>query len=61
MRHMKVLVMGATGFIAGHAIQELLEHGYAVRGSVLPDAATARFSDGPRGTGELDRSLSVAF
>jgi dihydroflavonol-4-reductase len=30
----KVLVTGATGFIAGHCIEDLLEHGYAVRGTV---------------------------
>jgi dihydroflavonol-4-reductase len=30
----KVLVTGATGFIAGHCIDELLRHAYAVRGSV---------------------------
>jgi dihydroflavonol-4-reductase len=29
-----VLVTGATGFIAGHCIAELVEHGYAVRGTV---------------------------
>src|SRR5712664_3354547 len=34
MADTKVLVTGATGFIAGHCIQELLTHGYAVRGSV---------------------------
>ncbi|WP_216917199.1 NAD-dependent epimerase/dehydratase family protein [Nocardia noduli] len=28
------LVTGATGFIAGHLIEELLRHGYSVRGSV---------------------------
>jgi dihydroflavonol-4-reductase len=37
----KVLVTGATGFIAGHAITELLEHGYAVRGTVR-DPRTAQ-------------------
>src|ERR1043165_5269572 len=35
-----VLVTGATGFIAGHCVEELLRHGYAVRGTVR-DAATA--------------------
>uniref|UniRef100_UPI002458FD51 NAD-dependent epimerase/dehydratase family protein n=1 Tax=Nocardia cyriacigeorgica TaxID=135487 RepID=UPI002458FD51 len=36
----RVLVTGATGFIAGHVIAELLNHGYAVRGTVrsLTDA-----------------------
>jgi dihydroflavonol-4-reductase len=31
---MRVLVTGATGFIAGHCIEELLNHGYSVRGTV---------------------------
>jgi dihydroflavonol-4-reductase len=34
MSRPKVLVTGATGFIAGHCVRELLEHGYAVRGTV---------------------------
>jgi dihydroflavonol-4-reductase len=35
-----VLVTGASGYIAGHCIRELLEHGYRVRGTVrsLADA-----------------------
>src|SRR5690348_16377321 len=35
-----VLVTGATGFIAVHCVEELLQHGYAVRGTER-DAATA--------------------
>lgn len=34
MADTKVLVTGATGFIAGHCVEELLSNGYAVRGSV---------------------------
>jgi uncharacterized protein YbjT (DUF2867 family) len=34
-----VLVTGASGLIAGHCIRELLEHGYAVRGTVRSLAA----------------------
>jgi dihydroflavonol-4-reductase len=29
-----VLVTGASGFIAGHCVEDLLRHGYAVRGTV---------------------------
>jgi nucleoside-diphosphate-sugar epimerase len=36
----RVLVTGATGFIAGHGIEDLLTHGYEVRGTVR-DLATA--------------------
>ena len=36
-----VLVTGATGFIAGHCIADLLAHGYAVRGTVR-DLRTAK-------------------
>ncbi|RJO78341.1 aldehyde reductase [Nocardia panacis] len=36
----QVLVTGATGFIAGHVIEELLEHGYAVRATVRDLANT---------------------
>lgn len=46
---MKVLVTGATGFIAGYCIQELLTHGYAVRGTVR-NLATA---DGNGATAHL--------
>ncbi len=40
MAAIQVLVTGATGYIAGHCVKELLHHGYAVRGSVR-DLATA--------------------
>lgn len=36
----KVLVTGASGFIAGHCVSELADHGYTVRGTVRdPDKA----------------------
>ncbi|MGW5317545.1 SDR family oxidoreductase [Nocardia thailandica] len=35
----RVLVTGATGYVAGHCIAELLAHGYAVRGTVRDPAA----------------------
>ncbi len=34
MAERRILVTGATGFIAGHCVSELLQHGYAVRGTV---------------------------
>lgn len=37
-----VLVTGATGFIAGHCINELLDNGYRVRGTVRDPAKTDR-------------------
>lgn len=38
----QVTVTGATGFVAGHVIAELLEHGYAVRATVRDLAATGK-------------------
>ena len=38
----KVLVTGATGYIAMHAIADLLAHGYDVRGTVRSRARTLR-------------------
>ncbi|WP_327150924.1 SDR family oxidoreductase [Nocardia sp. NBC_01329] len=38
----RVLVTGATGFVAGHVIVELLDHGYAVRGTVRDLADTGK-------------------
>ncbi|MFE7723173.1 NAD-dependent epimerase/dehydratase family protein [Nocardia rhizosphaerihabitans] len=38
----RVLVTGATGFVAGHCIAELLAHGYAVRGTVRDLGAHAK-------------------
>ncbi|WP_278265706.1 NAD-dependent epimerase/dehydratase family protein [Nocardia sp. AG03] len=54
----RVLVTGATGFVAGHVIAELLEHGYAVRGTVrdlAAHASRAHLTELARRTGgELD-------
>jgi len=41
----RVLVTGATGFVAGHCIRELLDHGYAVRGTVRDLTATGTALD----------------
>ncbi|MEV0338296.1 aldehyde reductase [Nocardia sp. NPDC050713] len=38
----QVLVTGATGFVAGHVIAELLEHGYRVRATVRDLASTGK-------------------
>ncbi|MEU6187922.1 aldehyde reductase [Nocardia sp. NPDC047038] len=38
----RVSVTGATGFVAGHVIAELLEHGYAVRATVRDLADTGK-------------------
>ena len=38
-KRVRVLVTGATGFVAGHRIVDLLAHGYDVRGTVRNLAA----------------------
>ncbi len=49
----QVLVTGATGFVAGHCIEELLTHGYRVRGTVrnLRSAKTAHLREIAERTG----------
>jgi nucleoside-diphosphate-sugar epimerase len=44
----KVLVTGVTGFIAGHCVEELLTHGYAVRALVSADKAKRELGWVPR-------------
>ena len=41
----RVLVTGATGFIATHVIRTLLKEGYLVRGTVRPQTAQARIEE----------------
>lgn len=53
MTDTRVLVTGATGFIAGHCIEELLRHGYPVRATVrsLATADVAHLRELARHTG----------
>jgi dihydroflavonol-4-reductase len=43
----RVLVTGASGFIAGHVIRELVEAGYTVRGTVRDRTAKEKFAHLP--------------
>jgi dihydroflavonol-4-reductase len=52
-----VLVTGASGYIAGHCIEDLLRHGYAVRGTVRDVAATAKVAHLTALAAELDGTL----
>jgi dihydroflavonol-4-reductase len=40
----RVLVTGASGFIAGHCVSELADHGYSVRGTVRDPAKAAHLA-----------------
>lgn len=40
----RILVTGATGFVAGHVIVELLDRGYAVRGTVRDPRDTRKYA-----------------
>jgi nucleoside-diphosphate-sugar epimerase len=48
-----VLVTGASGFIAGHIIEDLLRHGYAVRGTVRDVTRTDKLAHLTALAGEL--------
>lgn len=54
-----VLVTGATGYIAGHCIRELMEHGYRVRGTVRALADTAKTEHLQRMAATLGASLEL--
>lgn len=54
-----VLVTGATGYIAGHCIRELLEHGYRVRGTVRSLADPRKTEHLRRMATALDGSLDL--
>jgi len=54
-----VLVTGATGYIAGHCIRELLEHGYRVRGTVRSLVNPAKTEHLRRIAAQLGGSLEL--
>ncbi|HYC53561.1 MAG TPA: aldehyde reductase [Candidatus Binatia bacterium] len=54
-----VLVTGATGYIAGHCIRELMQHGYRVRGTVRSLADGAKTDHLRRIASELGGSLEL--
>ena len=56
-RESLILVTGASGFIASHIVDELLERGYHVRGTVRNAAKTAwlqELFDKRHGTGKFE-------
>ena len=55
----RVLVTGATGFIAGHAIEELIKGGHDVRGTVRSLRDPARTAHLRRIADSLDGSLEL--
>ena len=59
MQH-SVLVTGATGFIASHAIERLLAHGHSVKGTVRDAKATAKNAHLLAMPGAKERLILVA-
>jgi nucleoside-diphosphate-sugar epimerase len=53
-----VLVTGASGYVAGHCVRELLEHGYRVRGTVR-NLADSRKTEHLRRMAAPDGSLEL--
>jgi nucleoside-diphosphate-sugar epimerase len=54
-----VLVTGATGYIAGHCIRDLMQHGYRVRGTVRSLADAKKTEHLRRMASELGGSLEL--
>ena len=55
----KVLVTGATGFIGLHCIHQLLEQGYAVRGTLRSQSRAQEVRDGLTSTGVDTANLEL--
>ena len=55
----KVLVTGATGFIGLHCVQQLLQAGYAVRGTVRSLSREQEVRDAMKKAGTSDEHLEL--
>lgn len=57
----RVLVTGASGYIAGHCVRELVEHGYAVRGTVRGPSSESKLEPLRRLVERAGGTLDVVY
>lgn len=57
----RVLVTGVSGYIAGHCVRELFEHGYVVRGTVRGPASEAKLAPLRELADRVGGSLEIVY